>query len=237
MHFARRSPCLGVGKVWIPEILTPRREDAQESRSCFTPRRRERRGSGQTFHAVGFLPCQRQRHRAWKRPLSGPGITGACPCGICRARRCGAPTDDSPRREPWVPCPEGSPAPAGRQTRQAPTLWDLTRSREGVRTLFHAETPRSPREQTYLSRRWVPGLPTPTALRPQAKGWPKNEDNPGFDPYERTNRIAVVATTWLNPKGPDPPQRLSRIHAADISRRGAEALRETGKAGVWAPAG
>jgi hypothetical protein len=35
-------------------------------------------------------------------------------------RRCGAPTDDSPRHQPWVPRPHGSSAPAGRQTRQWP---------------------------------------------------------------------------------------------------------------------
>ena len=44
MRFARRAPCLGVRKVCIPKILTPRREDGQESWSCFTPRRRDRRG-------------------------------------------------------------------------------------------------------------------------------------------------------------------------------------------------
>ena len=61
--------------------------------------------------------------------------------------------------------------------------------------LFHAETPRAPREQTDLSRRWILALPTPTALSTKAQGWPRNEDNPGFDPNARTNRIAVVATT------------------------------------------
>jgi len=35
--------------------------------------------------------------------------------------RPGGPKDSSPRREPWVPRPEGLPAPAGRQTRLAPT--------------------------------------------------------------------------------------------------------------------
>ena len=45
------------------------------------------------------------------------------------------------------------------------------------------------------SRRRALDPPTPTALRPLAKGWPRNEDNPGFDPEAGTNRIAVVATT------------------------------------------
>jgi hypothetical protein len=45
-------------------------------------------------------------------------------------------------------------------------------------------------------------LPTPTALRPRAQGWPRNEDNPGFDPNARTNRIAVVATTEPKSEAP-----------------------------------
>jgi hypothetical protein len=38
-------------------------------------------------------------------------------------------------------------------------------------------------------------LPTPTALRPRAQGWPRNEAYPGFDPNAGPNRIAVVATS------------------------------------------
>jgi hypothetical protein len=143
------------------------------------------RGSGPAFHAVGFLPRQRQRHRAWKRPLSGLGMTGACPCGICRPRRCGAPTDDSPRRQPWVPCPEGAPAPAGRQTWKVSNALKphaKTRGCAGGPELLHAETPRTPREQADVLRRWVLGLPTPTALRPPAQGRPRNEAYPGSDP-------------------------------------------------------
>jgi hypothetical protein len=37
------------------------REDAKETRRCFTQRRRDRRGDRRTFHATGFMPCQRQR--------------------------------------------------------------------------------------------------------------------------------------------------------------------------------
>ena len=60
--------------------------------------------------------------------------------------------------------------------------------------LFHAETRRSPREQADVSRRRILALLTPTALRPPAQGWPRNEDNPGFAPDAEANRIAVVAT-------------------------------------------
>jgi hypothetical protein len=71
--------------------------------------------------------------------------------------RCGAPTDDSPRRQPWDPRPEEGPAPAGRQTQQAPMHWKLTRSREGGRTLSHAGTRGSPTACRGLSC----ALPTP----------------------------------------------------------------------------
>jgi hypothetical protein len=44
-----------------------------------------------------------------------------------RSHRCGAPKDDSPRRQSWGPRLEGSPAPAGRQTVNIPvpelTAW------------------------------------------------------------------------------------------------------------------
>ena len=48
-----------------------------------------------------------------------------------RSHRCGAPTDDSPRREPWVPHPEGSSAPAGRQTRHAAMKKSREAAKEG----------------------------------------------------------------------------------------------------------
>ncbi len=78
----------------------------------------------------GRLPCtDTSRELAWMRTKAYN------PSGReCAASRCGAPTDDSPRREPWVPRPQGSPAPAGRQARQAPTLWDRTRRREDAKT-------------------------------------------------------------------------------------------------------
>jgi hypothetical protein len=77
----------------------------------------------------------------------------------------------------------------------SPVAPEFIGSRERVRALFHAEPRRSPREQADVPRRRVLALPTPTALRPPAQGWPRNEDNPGFAPNAGTNRIAVVAIT------------------------------------------
>ncbi len=86
-----------------------------------------------------------------------------------RLSRCGAPTDGSPRRQPWDPHPEGLPAPAGRKTWHA----DLketsredakTRRRQGV---VSRRDGGSPRGNADASRRRFHALPTPTALRPR----------------------------------------------------------------------
>ena len=55
----------------------------------------------------------------------------------------------------------------------------------------------------------APAPPTPTALRPPAQGWPRNEDNPGFDPETETNRIAVVADLPRFPNRPVLPMFVS----------------------------
>ena len=56
-----------------------------------------------------------------------PGWRSPREASTPRSHRCGALTDDSPRRQSWVPGPEGSPAPAGRQTVNVPvpelTAW------------------------------------------------------------------------------------------------------------------
>jgi hypothetical protein len=49
-----------------------------------------------------------------------------------RSHRCGAPTEDSPRRQSWVPRPEEGPAPAGRQTREI-SFHGKDGSREGAK--------------------------------------------------------------------------------------------------------
>jgi len=81
-----------------------------------------------------------------------------------------------------------------------------TRRRETVQALSRAGTWVRPRRKANASRCRVPAFPTPTALRPLAQGWPRNEDNPGFEPNAGANRIAVVATT----DSASPPTTASR---------------------------
>jgi hypothetical protein len=65
----------------------------------------------------------------------------------------------------------------------------------------------------------VPALPTPTALRPRAQGWPRNEAYPGFDPNAVPNRIAVVATTQSNSKRPAPAPRPNGAYQGSQGQR------------------
>ena len=70
-----------------------------------------------TEQALQFAhaPVPSRRHTPASRfvghPLKAPSPLKSAPTP--RIHRCGAPTDSSPRREPWVPHPGGSSAPAG----------------------------------------------------------------------------------------------------------------------------
>jgi hypothetical protein len=109
-----------------------------------------------------------------------------------------------------------------------------TRRRQGVVLLRDAG---SSRGNADASRCRVDALPTPTALSPPAQGRPRNEDNPGFAPNARTNRIAVVATIEPNFEAhcsPTTSERNPCIRHLAQRRRGAEEDRERE---VWMPLG
>jgi hypothetical protein len=170
------------------------REDAQETRPCFTQRRRDRRAPTGAEHrqTIAHGVSRGSRVRKDHQPQRGD-------------------------RHGRLPCTDTSREDA------------KTRRREGGKALFHAGSRGSPRGKSDVSRRRFHALPTPTALRPRAQGWPRNEDNPGFAPSALTNRIAVVAPTEPNSEAPSSattsePNPFSRDLAQ--RRRGAEEDRE-----------
>lgn len=117
--------------------------------------------------------------------------------GASREGRGGQPQrpQKTAKREGHAACPQVAMNPPGFNALKPHAK---PRRREGVTELFHAETPGTPRNQACLSRCWVLALPTSTALRPPAPGWPRDEDNPGFDPNAGANRIAVVVRPRSN---------------------------------------
>jgi hypothetical protein len=113
MRFARRAQCLGVRKVWIPKILTPRREGAQEPWSCFTQRRLERRGEPLFIRRVSrgsrsprsctTSPHWRGRADAESGEGSGEGAAGGGCCGpACTARLAGVRVDGGIHPRPFL---------------------------------------------------------------------------------------------------------------------------------------